>query len=136
MNYKYNVLIIDQEQEVLSTLKKLLPPEGYTVETSQSATNAFEKVKSEKYHIVLIDIEMSEMDGVQLLREIKKYDPMTQIIMMTEHSTMDKILSSFEYGANDYLYKPLENTELAINLIDYSAQKLNRWREAIIQIVK
>lgn len=136
MNFKYNVLIIDEEEQVLCVLKKLLQQKDYTVETSESATNAFEKVKSEKYHIVLIDIEMSEMDGLELLRKIKKYDPMTQIIMMTENSTMDKILSSFEYGANDYIYKPLENTELAMNLIGYSAQKLNRWREAIIQIVK
>ena len=135
MKYKYKILIVDNRQEVLVTLEKLLQQEGYTVETTQG-TNAFEKIENNKYHIILIDIEMPEMDGVELLSEIKKYDPMTQIIMMTEHSTMDKILSSLEYGANDYIYKPLENTEFVMNVIDYSVQKLNRWREAIIQIVK
>jgi DNA-binding NtrC family response regulator len=136
MKYKYKVLIIDQDEEVLCSLKKLLEKEGYIVETIVSATNALEKVKSNKYHIVLIGIEMTELDGVELLKEIKNYDSMTQVIMMTMYSSIDKILRSLEYGANDYLYKPLDNIEYVINVIDYSAQKLNRWREAIIQIVK
>ncbi|MCB2306203.1 response regulator [Clostridium estertheticum] len=136
MKYKYKILIVDEQDKVLATLKKYLEQEGYKVETTQSAAEAFEKIKSDKYHIVLIDIAMPEIDGLQLLREIKKYDPMTQIIMMTENSTMDKILSSLEYGANDYINEPLKSTEYVISVIDYSVQKLERWRAAIIQIVK
>ncbi|MBU3188918.1 response regulator [Clostridium bowmanii] len=136
MKYKYKILIVDKEEEELSTLKKRLEQEGYKVETTKSAIDAFKKIKGDKYHIVLIDIEMPEMDGLGLLREIKKYDSMTQIIMMTQHSTMDKILGSLEYGANDYIYKPFESEEYVMNIIDHSVQKLERWREAIIQIVK
>ena len=136
MKYKYKILIVDEKEQALATLKGHLEQEGYKVETTQSAIDAFKKVKSDKYHIVLIDIEMSEMDGLELLRKIKKYDSMTQIIMMTEHSTMDKILSSLEYGANDYIYEPLKSIEYVLSVIDYSVQKLERWREAIIQIVK
>ena len=135
MKNKYKILIVDEEVVVLCTLKKPLEQEGYIVETTQSAINAFEKVKSDKYHIVLTNIIIPEMDGLELLRIIKKYDPMTQIIMMTECSTMDKILSSLEYGANDYVYKPLKNAEYVIRVIDYSVQKLERWREAIVQII-
>src|SRR5471030_2589404 len=135
MKNKYKILIVYNEEDVLCTLKKHLEQEGYIVETTQSAANAFEKVKSDKYHIVLINVEMPEMDGLELLREIKKYDPMTQIIMMTEFSTMDKILSSLEYGANDYIYKPLKNAEYVVSVIDHSVQKLERWREAIVQII-
>ena len=136
MKYKYKILIVDEKEEALATLKGHLEQEGYKVETTKSALEAFEKVKRDKYHIVLIDIAMPEMDGLQLLREIKKYDPMTQIIMMTESSTMDKILSSLEYGANDYIYEPLKSIEYVTSVIDYSVQKLERWRAAIIQIVK
>jgi len=135
MNYKYKILIVDDEEEVLDTLKKHLEQEKYKVETTIS-DDALEKVKSDKYHIVLIDIVMPQMDGLELLREIKKYDPMTQIIMMTEGSTMDSILKSLEYGANDYIDKPLKSAEYVLNVIDYSVQKLERWREAIIQLVK
>jgi len=56
--------------------------------------------------------------------------------MMTDGSTMDSILKSLEYGANDYIYKPLKSAEYVLNVIDYSVQKLERWREAIIQLVK
>jgi len=136
MKYKYKILIVDEEEEVLCTLKKNVEQQGYEVDTTRSSTIAFEKIKNEKYHIVLIDIEMPELDGLELLREIKKYDPMTQIIMMTEDSTMDRILSSLEYGANDYIYKPLNSAEYVMTVIDYSVQKLERWREAIIQIVR
>ncbi|HEY8805133.1 MAG TPA: response regulator [Clostridium sp.] len=135
MKYKYKILIVDDEEEVLDTLKKHLEQEKYKVETTIS-DDALEKVKSDKYHIVLIDIVMPQMDGLELLREIKKYDPMTQIIMMTDGSTMDSILKSLEYGANDYIYKPLKSAEYVLNVIDYSVQKLERWREAIIQLVK
>ena len=135
MKYKYKILIVDDEEEVLDTLKKHLEQEKYKVETTIS-DDALEKVKSDKYHIVLIDIVMPQMDGLELLREIKKYDPMTQIIMMTEGSTMDSILKSLEYGANDYIDKPLKSAEYVLNVIDYSVQKLERWREAIIQLVK
>ncbi|MBC7961029.1 MAG: response regulator [Vallitaleaceae bacterium] len=136
MKHKYNILIVDDEEEVLSELKKSLDLEGYNVDTSFSAACALEKVKRNKYHIVLTDIIMPHMDGLELLREIKKYDPMTQMIMMTESSTMDKILNSLEYGANDYIVKPMITPEVVTNVIDYSVQKLERWRSAFVQIVQ
>ncbi len=136
MNYKYKVLIIDHDEEVLSVIKKQLETDGFKVLTSQSTTEAYEKVKNNKYHIVLINIEMPQMDGIKLLKEIKKYDPMTQIIMLTEASTMEKILNSLEYGANDYIYKPLRSEEYVMNVIECSVQKLERWREAVMQLIK
>jgi len=136
MKHKYKVLIVDKEEETLNTLKKLLEQETYTVETTRSAVEAFEKVKSDKYHIVLIDTDMPDMNGIELLKEIKSYDALTQIIMLAENSTIEKILSSLEYGANDYIQKPFESKEHVLQVIDYSVEKLERWRESIIQTVK
>jgi len=136
MKDKYNVLIIDVDAEVLSTLEKRLKQEGYSVETTQSAQDALEKVKLDKYHIILTNITMPDMDGIELLREIKKYDPMTQIIMMTENSTIDKILRSLEYGANDYIDKPFDSEDFVIDVINYSVQKLERWRAVIVKLIK
>lgn len=136
MKQKYKVLIVDDEDGIVFTLKKHLEMEEFTVDTAQNAVSAIEKVKNDKYHIVLTDIVMPEMDGIELLREIKRYDALTQVIMMTGYSTMDKTLSSLEYGANDYILKPFKSVEHVIQVIDYSVQKLERWRESIIQIVK
>lgn len=132
MKSKYKVLITDNEEETLDTLKKLLEQEGFTVETTMSTVAAFEKVKEDKYHIVLINVDMPEMDGIKLLKEIKNYDALTQVIMMSRNSTMDKILSSLEYGANDYIMKPIDNKEHLLRVIDYSVQKLERWRKCIL----
>ena len=136
MKYKYKVLIVDDQEEILCALKKLLEQETYAVETTQSAISAFEKVKGDKYHIVLIDTDLPEMNGIELLKEIKSYDALTQVIMMSGHSTMEKILSSLEYGANDYIQKPFTSMEHVMQVIDYSVQKLEQWRQSIIQIVK
>ena len=76
------------------------------------------------------------MDGIELLKLIKSYDALAQVIMMTEHSTMDKILSSLEYGANDYITEPLKNAESVIKAVAYSFDKLERWRNAFVQLVK
>lgn len=135
MKSKYKVLITDNEEETLDTLKKLLEQEGFTVETTMSTVAAFEKAKEDKYHIVLINVDMPEMDGIKLLKEIKNYDALTQVIMMSRNSTMDKILSSLEYGANDYIMKPIDNKEHLLRVIDYSVQKLERWRKCIIRLV-
>ncbi len=135
MNDKYKILVVN-EDELISTMEKLQELEDYTVEITNSAILALEKVKSDKYHIVLIDIDITDMDGIELLKEVKTYDALTQIIMMTGHSTMDKILSSLEYGANDYITKPFENSDKVIQTINYSIEKLERWRESIIEIVK
>lgn len=136
MKDKYKVLIVDDEEETLCILKKYLEQEAYDVETTISAISAYEKVKSSKYHIVLLDIGMPEKNGIELLKEMKKYDALTQIIMMTGHSTIDKILSSLEYGANDYILKPFKSAATVLKVIDYSVEKLERWRESIIEIVK
>lgn len=136
MKHKYKILIVDDEEDIVGTLKKHMKLDGYTVDTAQSAVEAFEKVKKDKYHVVLTDIVMPEMDGIELLREIKSYDALTQVIMMTGYSTMDKTLSSLEFGANDYILKPFKSVEQVMEIIDYSIKKLERWRESITQMVK
>ncbi|MBC3797898.1 response regulator [Acetobacterium tundrae] len=138
MKYRYKILIVDNEEneEMVNLLKKGLEQEGYDVDMSLSATEALEKVKSDKYHIVLTAIAMPQMDGLELLREIKKYDPLAQVIMMTEFSTMSRILSALEYGASDYIIKPFKSTEYVLDIIQYAVKKLERWRDAFIDIVQ
>lgn len=136
MKHKYKVLIVDQEETPSGPLKALLEQEDYGVETTGSAMDALEKIKGEKYHIVLIDVGKDEMNGIELLKEIKSYDALTQVIMMAKESTMEKILTSLEYGANDYILKPFESVTPILEVIDLSVQKLERWREAIIHVVQ
>jgi len=134
MRDKYKILVVKEEEAAAFRILQEL--EGYKIESVESAIEAFEKVKSDKYHIVLIDIDITDMDGIELLKKIKAYDALTQIIMMTNHSTMEKILDSLEYGANDYIVNPLKDLKEVEKIINYSIEKLERWRESIIEIVK
>lgn len=134
MREKYKILVVKEEEA--AAFKTLQELEGYKIETVESAIKAFEKVKSDKYHIVLIDTDMTDMEGIELLKKIKAYDALTQIIMMTNHSTMEKILDSLEYGANDYIVNPLKDLKEVEKIINYSIEKLERWRESIIEIIK
>lgn len=135
MKYRYKVLLVHEKQEVLDTLKEHLEMEGYTAETIQGITEAFERIISDKYHVVLLGLDMPHQSGLELLKEIKKYDPMTQVIVMAEESTMDTILSALEYGANDYVHRPQKDEAYIKTVVNDSVQKLERWRDAIQQIV-
>lgn len=135
MREDYKILIIDDEEEILLTLKKNLMLEGYNVETCNDSLRALEMIKNYKFHIVISDIVMPNMDGVQLLKEAKAYDALTQVIMMTGYSTMEKTMQSLEFGANDYILKPFKSIDSIIEIIEYSIQKLERWRESIRDIV-
>lgn len=136
MKNKYRILIVDDEEDIVITLRKHLELEGYTVDSACGGLEALDKVKNDKYHLLLTDIVMPEMDGVELLKQVKRYDALTQVIMMTGYSTMDTTLNSLEHGANDYILKPFKNIEEVIKIVDASVEKLERWRESIVQIVQ
>lgn len=135
MKEEYKILIIDDEEEILLALKKNLILEGYNVETCNDSQEALEMIKNNKFHIVITDIVMPNMNGIDLLKAAKAYDALTQVIMMTGYSTMEITIQSLEFGANDYILKPFKSIEYIIEIIDYSIQKLERWRESIRGLV-
>lgn len=136
MQDKYKVLVVNNDKELLDKLENETEEGLYSFEFVQTADLALQKVKSDKYHIVLIDTDIPDKSGIELLKEIKDYDSLTQIIITTKHSTMERILSSLEYGANDYITDPAFNFEDLKTLINISINKLERWRKSIVNIVK
>lgn len=136
MKEKYNILAVNGDKELLRRLEKELETVPFSLENAQTAAEAMEKVKSYKYHIVIIDTDLPDKSGIELLDEIIKYDSLAQIIITTQESTMDKILTSLERGANDYIAQPYLNLDELKKMIDYSVEKLERWRRAIIELVK
>jgi YesN/AraC family two-component response regulator len=88
-------------------------------------------IKETKYHIILSDIVMPEMNGLELLTHIKEYDPLAQVIMMTGYSTMETTMLSLEKGASDYILKPFKDSQDVIKIVKMSEEKLNRWWESM-----
>jgi len=124
---KFRVLIVDDEQEVAVVLEEFLRMEGYEVYSTTSPIEALEMIRKQKYHIVLADIVMPKMDGIEFLTQVKQYDALTQVIMMTGYPTMDKTMRCLEAGANDYILKPFKNLSQLAELIKLSEDKLKRW---------
>ena len=124
---KFRVLIVDDEQEVAVVLEEFLRMEGYEVYSTTSPLEALEMIKKQKYHIVLADIVMPKMDGIEFLTQVKQVDALTQVIMMTGYPTMDKTMRCLEAGANDYILKPFKNLSQLAEIIKLSEDKLKRW---------
>ena len=124
---KFKVLIVDDEQDVAVALEEFLRMEGYDVYSTTSPLEALEMIKKQKYHIVLSDIMMPKMDGIEFLAQVKQYDALTQVIIMTGYSTMDKTMRCLEAGANDYILKPFKNLSELAEIIKLSEDKLKRW---------
>ncbi|MEA3290634.1 MAG: response regulator [Campylobacterota bacterium] len=101
------VVIVDDEHEILETLTKFLGrSEKYEIDTYSNPTLALESVKRGNYDLVLLDIMMPQMDGINFLKEVKEVVPKTKVIMMTAFSTEDRLVDCNKFGADDYVTKP------------------------------
>jgi len=105
---KLNILVMDDEPEVREYLKNILERRGYLVFTAQDGEEGLEKIKQANIDIVLADIVMPKMDGLEFLRHVHDYDLRVEVIMITGHSTLDRCIDAIEYGACGYLAKPLK----------------------------
>jgi len=101
------ILVVDDEQDVCEMLEKFLTIKGYEVSTALSGEDALALVKKEKPHIVLLDIRMPEMDGIECLEHIKEIDREIGVIMITAIKQDDVGKKAMELGAYDYITKPL-----------------------------
>lgn len=123
-----NVLIVDDEEGIRTSLGAYLSLEGYTVEVAEDGYKALEKLRLSKFNIVLLDINMPGMDGLETLKAVKALDFSIQVIMITAYSTFDKTMKSLEYGASDYILKPFEDLKEILHLVKLSEERLDRWK--------
>ena len=121
------ILLVDDDNSSLVLLKKIIEREGYRVEVSSNPFTAVLMLEKQKYHIIVTDIMMPEMDGIELLAVIKKRNPLTQVVMMTSGVSMSRTISALELGATDFILKPIQAEELLI-AIRVCEVKLKRWQ--------
>lgn len=102
------ILVVDDEIEVCNILEEFLSDKGYEVHTALDGETAISKVKEVRPHIVLLDIIMPGMGGVDTLKEIKKVDPLVGVIMITAVTDLELAKRTLEIGAYDYIAKPVD----------------------------
>ena len=97
----HKILVVDDEKGVCHSFKKVLGRQGYDVITAHDGIEAIEKSGQERPSIVVMDVSMPKMDGLETLQKLKAKYPDLIIIMMTAHSTSDKAITAMKYGAYD-----------------------------------
>ena len=113
MERKMRIMVVDDEERFLVSTKKLLEKKGYTVETAASGTEALDRLIMVKPHVVILDVKMPGLDGIETLKEIKSRFPLIEVIMLTGHGTVESAVTGLKSGAFDYLMKPIDVDELA-----------------------
>ena len=134
---KFTILVVDDEKIIHESCGRILRDEGYTVETALSGQEALLKLKEKQYDLVLSDIKMPGMSGVEALEKMKKEVPDITVVMFTGYSSVETARDSMKLGAADYLPKPFTPEELLRVVREALQKKLrseeNREREGRIQ---
>ena len=123
MAKKISILIVDDEQSVRDSLYNWFIEDGYDVECAENATKALSLLESSNYDIILADIKMPGMDGLEMLRRIKSLKKDSVIIMMTAFATVDTAVQALKDGAFDYVTKPFDPDDLS-HLIRNAAKQI------------
>jgi two-component system response regulator PilR (NtrC family) len=108
--------VVDDEPIIHEVLGQLLTSEGYEVEISSSGAEALEKQYSQTYDITLLDLLMPGMDGIEVLKSVKKIDPQAAIIIITAYASVESAIEAMKLGAFDYVQKPFKHDELLLTI--------------------
>lgn len=131
---KFPILIVDDEPDIVEALVNYLS--DYEVDFAYDADTALEKVASGKFKIVLSDIVMPGLDGIQLLGRIKDMNPGIQVIMMTGQTTLMRASESLQEGALKYLLKPFDDISEVDDAIDEAIKKIKEWEDTFRKTVR
>jgi DNA-binding NtrC family response regulator len=106
------VMLVDDEERFLLTTSKLLAKMGYDIMVATGGEEALEKLRTHNIHVVVLDVKMPGMDGIETLKAIKRRYPTVEVIMLTGHGTVESAVDGLKSGATDYLTKPADVKEL------------------------
>ncbi|RJP68916.1 MAG: sigma-54-dependent Fis family transcriptional regulator [Ignavibacteriales bacterium] len=110
------VLIVDDEKVIRDSLEVLLKDEGYKAETAPDGEEALAKIKAENYDIIITDIKMPKIDGIELMQQAKNLSPDSFFIIMTAYASVNTAIEALRQGAYDYLIKPVEFDDVILRL--------------------
>jgi DNA-binding NtrC family response regulator len=119
---KPNLLLIDDEEMYLEYLSRRLIKRGYEVTKCLSGEEALEKVGRSAFDVVVLDVLLPGIDGIETLREIKRMAPLAEVIMLTGHASLESGIEGMKLGAFDYLRKPCDTADL-VSAINHAYEK-------------
>jgi DNA-binding NtrC family response regulator len=105
---KSTIMVVDDEPDILLVLEAFLNQEGFPVITAKDGDEAVGKVQEHSVQLVLLDMAMPKMNGIETLRELRKIQPDISVIMITAYRDAEKVVEAFRLGAYDCIFKPFD----------------------------
>jgi two-component system, NtrC family, nitrogen regulation response regulator NtrX len=116
------ILVVDDDKSVRDSLKMILEYEHYEVEFAENGEQGLQKIDRQSYDVVLLDVKMSGMDGIEVLTKIKQKNEKLPVIMVSGHGTIETAVEATKLGAYDFLSKPLDRDKLLVTIRNASQQ--------------
>lgn len=113
---KYNILLVDDEEIILKSVSFDLKKEGYEVTTAQSGEEAVKRLNDNHFDLVITDLLMEGIDGIQVLKKVKELKPECLVLVLTGYGSMETAIEALRLGAFDYLLKPCNSEELLLRV--------------------
>lgn len=114
--HRYRILVVDDERDICRALEFLLSREGYAVDTASSGGEALELVSKKDYDLILTDLKMEGIDGIQLIERVKEASPSTVMVLMTAYASVENAVEAMKKGAGDYIVKPFVNEDVKLTI--------------------
>jgi DNA-binding NtrC family response regulator len=129
-----NVLLVDDEKEFIETMSKRLGKRDFKILTAFSGMEALEKIaeKENAVEVVILDVKMPGMDGIETLDEIKRKYPLMEVIMLTGHGTVNSAIEGLKKGAFDFLMKPCE-IDVLVSKVNAAIEKKREQENKIVE---
>ncbi len=128
MGNDIKILVVDDERIAVKNLEHILKKEGYSVVGTESGTNALKLLEERQFDVVLTDLRMEKVDGLQILKKCMELHPDTEVIMITGYATLESAVEAMKKGAFHYIAKPFK-LELVRNVVKEAAEKVKLKRE-------
>ena len=125
------ILVVDDDRDMTLILNEILTDLGLDVTIANHAEEAIEHIETEEFYIVITDIHMPGMSGVDLLRFCRQFNNLIQVFIMTAHSNKQNIIECLKAGAADYFEKPF-HTEDVVASIQAALHKMHKWAKLLI----
>ena len=129
---KINVLLVDDEKDFVEFLAERLQLKDFNVTIAFNGDEAIKLVEENEFDVIVLDVQMPGKNGVETLKEIKKIEQLSQVIMLTGHATVKTAIQGMKNGAYDYLMKPTDTDEL-VEMINNAYQLVAEQRDKIRQ---
>lgn len=129
-----NILIVDDELDIQEMLSRHFRFLGYAVETAGNGKEAVQKLATTRFDVLISDIMMPEMNGVELLRHVRSEYPMVRPIMITGYVTLENALACIRYGADSCVFKPLNDLTQLEKCVEEAAAKQRYWMDILKEL--